>query len=366
MNDINVLIKPCSGMCNMRCTYCFYREITDHRSVGNYGFMTDKTAERLIERVLEYSDGGSINFIFQGGEPTLIGAEFYEKFDECVTKNKKNRQKIIYSMQTNGYEISEELINFFIKKDVLIGISLDGTNELHDFSRKDSKNNGTFNKVNKTIQIFNKNNINYNVLCVINNFNIKKAEKIYNYFKTNNYLYIQYILMIDDELYKNEKITDFVDNYAKFLKTTFDLWQNDLQNNKYIKIRDFDNYLRIINEIMPDTCALTEQCHVNIVIEANGNVYPCDFYVTDEYLLGNIDDNNINELLCSNNAKKFIGNSTKLHINCINCKYLIFCNNGCKRYHDEQGLNIFCKAYKEFFDYSMETFEKLKFLNEKQ
>ena len=193
MPPINILIKPASGNCNMRCTYCFYADEQEHRSVSSHGIMSKNTMHRIVDKAMEYGDG-VCTLAFQGGEPTLAGLDFYEDLAEYaahVPNPKKIRFQ--YAIQTNGYNIDEQWARFWAKNRYLVGISLDGPKEIHDRYRKDASGQGTYNKIMASIRLLEKYRVDYNVLTVVTAATARSGQKIYNFYKKNKIHYQQYI-----------------------------------------------------------------------------------------------------------------------------------------------------------------------------
>ena len=169
MPPISVLIKPASSLCNMRCKYCFYADITDNREVKSYGIMSEETLENLIKKAFEYASG-SATFAFQGGEPTLAGLDFYRKLLQLEQKYNVKKIPVQNAIQTNGYVIDEEWAKFLAENKFLVGLSLDGTRDIHDSLRVDAAGKGTFSRVEKTAKLFKKHGVEFNILCVAYNF----------------------------------------------------------------------------------------------------------------------------------------------------------------------------------------------------
>lgn len=167
MKNLNLLIKPASSSCNLRCRYCFYYDVADNREVKNYGIMNDDTLENMVKKVfddVEYS----ANFAFQGGEPTMAGIEFFEKFHKFVEKYNTKKIIVNFSLQTNGTLLNKKWLELFKKHNYLIGLSLDGNKEMHDTFRIDAKGEGTFSRVLKAAKMMKKAEVEFNILCVVN------------------------------------------------------------------------------------------------------------------------------------------------------------------------------------------------------
>ena len=360
MKSVNLLIKPASSLCNMRCRYCFYHDVAGNREIESYGIMSAETAHLLIDRAFEYAD--NIFFAFQGGEPTLCGHEFYTDFTEYAAKKQSGKKADVrYGIQTNGLLIDEEFAEIFAKNNFLVGISLDGTKECHDLNRIDAAHEGTFSRVKKAADLLAKKKVDFNVLSVVTEAGARHAEGNYNFFKKNGLEFIQYIPQIVPFDKKGDSDTLSAKSYGMFLCRTFDLWYRDFCSGKYISIRDFDNYCGILMGRRPEICSLQGRCSCNLTVEANGNVYPCDFYVLDEYLIGNIRDLTLDEMINSDTSKKFISESFAEQKECSNCRWRPLCRTGCRRnkepISDTGGYQFFCDAYKMFFEH---CFERMK------
>ena len=359
MRALNLLIKPYSSGCNLRCKYCFYYDVADNRIIKNYGPMKFDVLEKLVKEAFAYADT-IVNFMFQGGEPTLVGIEYYRKFHEYVEIYNKNNIRTAFFMQTNGTLLNREWIELYKKYDYLIGISIDGYKEIHDVFRLSAKNKGTFEQVIKGAELLKNNNIEFNVLCVINKLVAKNGKKVYNFFKEKNFRYMQFIPCIDNFNKKNEEnYTLTAKDYGIFLNDTFSLWYEDFIKGNFISIRYFDNLIRILLGEPPEACDMMGFCSVNGVVESNGDIYPCDFYVLDEYKMGNIVNDKFENILFSENAVKFYTSSLKMSEKCKKCKYLKICRSGCRRYKNFDGTenlyeNKFCDAYMSFFGKNLE------------
>lgn len=363
MPPITILIKPTSSLCNMRCRYCFYNDVAENREIKSYGMMSTETLEILVEKALKYSDK-MCSFAFQGGEPTLAGLDFYKKLIELEkTYNVKNVQ-IHNAIQTNGYIVDEEYAKFFSENKFLVGLSLDGTRELHDSLRVDINGNGTYDKVISASKLFDKYNVEYNILCVVNNYVARHGNQIYNLFKKNKFKFLQFIQCLDgfDGQVKNFSLSP--ERYTAFLKSTFDNYYNDFLSGDYTSIRLFDNYVRIVSGNQAEACGMNGVCSYNFVVEGDGSVFPCDFYVLDKYRLGNINQDSFEEMRNSDIAKNFVCESRYIDPKCRECKWLNICRGGCRRNREplldgKPSLNVFCQTYYEFFEYAYDRIKKM-------
>ena len=235
MKYVSLLIKPVSGSCNMRCKYCFYRDVSDKRSVENYGRMSDETMETLVRNALDTCEEGC-SFAFQGGEPTLAGLDFFRKFTSLAEKYNTKGVKVSYALQTNGLDLSDDWAEFFSKENFLVGVSLDGDKAIHDTSRLDARGKVTFSRVINTIERFNKHGVEYNILCVLTSYVARHPEKIYRFFKSSGFKYLQFIPCLDP--LGEERGGNFYsltpERYEMFLKQIFDLWYADCKKHQGI------------------------------------------------------------------------------------------------------------------------------------
>ncbi len=360
MPPLSLLIKPASGMCNLRCTYCFYHDITNKRAQESYGFMTAGTMEQVIIRAFEFADG-YCSFAFQGGEPTLAGLDFYKKFIELVNLHNNKKLTIHYALQTNGFCLSPEWGDFFHQNHFLIGISLDGTIHTHNAYRKHSSGRETFTDIMETIRILEKKKVDFNILTVVNSKTAASIRKIYSFYQKNNFNYLQFIPCLEpfEEPAGRHDYSLTPEIYGQFLCELFDLWYIDITHGKMVSIRLFDNYISMLKGLPPESCDMQGICSQQHVIEADGSVYPCDFYVFDRYKLGNVWENNITDMNKKGNEIKFIEESVINRPECKACPYYYLCRGGCKRHRmmaddAKAQYNYFCTSYKKFFAYSME------------
>jgi len=363
MNHISLLIKPASGLCNMRCKYCFYYDIMENREIDNYEMMTLKTLEKLVFRAFEDS-GLSVSFIFQGGEPTLVGLQFYRELIKFVEKYNKHKVPTYYSIQTNGTKIDSNFAKFLKQNNFLVGISIDGNEEIHNKYRISKDRSGSFAEVKKGLDYLSQYEVDYNILSVVTENTVKNTEEIYHYLTTLGTDYLQFIPCIDSFEGSVQNNTLSNDEYEEFLKRLFDVWYLDFKKGKRISIRYFDDIIKMILGYRAESCTLLGYCSFNQVIEADGSVYPCDFYVLDEWKLGNIIDDKLNDLLKSEKANEFIKTSIGINEDCKVCKYYQLCRGGCKRNKEpfeivEAVKTRFCGAIYSFFDYTIERFTEI-------
>jgi uncharacterized protein len=314
--------------------------------------MSEETLENLIKKAFDYASG-SATFAFQGGEPTLAGLDFYRKLLEFQKKYNVKNIPVQNAIQTNGYTIDEDWAKFLAENKFLVGLSLDGTRDIHDSLRLDAAGKGTFSRVEKTARLFQKHGVEFNILCVVNNFIARSPKKVYDSLK--KYGFIQFIPCLDSFDGEKKVFSLTPERYTEFLKVTFNEYYKDFCAGKPTSVRNFDNYIGMLLGRPPENCAMAGVCTCYTVIEGDGSVFPCDFYVLDEWKLGNINKNSFEELICGDMAKKFVGVSTYRNEECKECYWYPLCRGGCRREREPiidgtPSLNRFCECYKKFFE----------------
>lgn len=360
MKHVQLLMKPSSSNCNLRCSYCFYEDECKNREIHSYGVMKKKILETVVAKALEAAED-TCTFGFQGGEPMLAGLEFFETFIEFTKKYKKPETRLYFSLQTNGTLLDGKWMKFLRENHFLVGISLDGTKELHDRNRRDSQGKGTFMKVLKNAKDLQKEKVDVNILCVLTKQNAKKISSIYQFLKKEEFYYQQYIPCLDPIGEKRGEhpwsLTPEV--YGDALKELFDLWFEDIRQGKRISIREFDNWISVLKGGQPEACTQVGRCSMQNIIEANGDIFPCDFYALDSYRIANIQDEGFRFFQGIPADMAFFQEGAKRGAECPVCKWYPLCRGGCKRDYTAESENYYCQAYREFFSYTIERLEWL-------
>lgn len=361
---LSVLMKPASGMCNMKCDYCFYGDETEKREVKCYGFMSETTLKNVIRKtILEAKK--SVNYVYQGGEPTLRGLEFFYKALEYQQKYNRNHVKVSNCLQTNGYAINEEWCDFLKKNHFLVGLSVDGIEQIHNQYRHNGMGHSTYAQVLHTARLFDKYRVEYNILTVVTPEIAKNPEEIYELYKKLGWKYQQYIPCYEplNEVHGNYSYSLKPEQYGEFLVRLFKMWLKDVNMGAPF-IRQFENYICIACGLIPEACDQRGVCSIQNVVEADGSVYPCDFYMLDEYCLGNFNSDSLERINEKRKAIHFQERSIELDQSCLRCQYYKMCRGGCQRNRDLQELtgkykNYFCKSYQMFFEKCMEDILKI-------
>lgn len=361
MPPLNLLIKPASSLCNMRCRYCFYADEVKNRTCSPASVMTAETLEILVKRAFEYAEG-TLTLAFQGGEPTLAGLDFYRSLHDLEAKYNTRGIKVFHAIQTNGLALDDDWADFLSSDGWLVGLSLDGCREVHDAHRLDADGKATYDRVMKAARLLRRHRVDFNVLCVVTEQAARHPIRVYEALKP--FGYVQFIPCLDplDGYEQPYSLTN--ERYGAFLCRTFDLYCRDFHEGHYVSVRNFDNYVRLLAGYPPEECAMVGHCTCMGVVESDGSVYPCDFYALDEWRLGDIRSSSFADLLTSEKAREFVRASMKVPVECRVCPYYRLCRGGCRRERipapdDQPGVNRHCAALRAFFDHSIRSMSEM-------
>ena len=356
MPPVNLLIKPASGLCNMTCDYCFYCDETQKRQQESYGIMSEKTLKNVIRKSVLAAEG-SCTIAFQGGEPTLCGLDFFKKVIAFVQQYNRHGIHIEYALQTNGFGITKEWCQFFAQHHFLIGLSVDGLRDTHNTYRHSKSGGGTYDRIMETVRLFDQYHVEYNILTVVHRETARRIREIYRDYRKRGWNYMQFITCLDPlgEERGGQEYSLLPETYGRFLIDLFDMWYEDLKKEDQPYIRQFDNYVTMMLGYWPESCEQRGTCGIQNVVEADGSVYPCDFYVLDEYCLGNFNNTSMAEIYKKREELGFIRRSMNHPDECKACRWFSLCRGGCYRSRitelgDEKCWNYFCPGYKMFFE----------------
>ncbi len=358
----SLLIKPASGDCNLHCTYCFYHErVTDPYKETKKRRMSPETLEKLIKQGMRL-DRRQATFGWQGGEPTLMGLDFFKKAVSLQQKYGVSGQSVSNGLQTNGILLDAEWARFLRRYNFLVGVSLDGPAPYHDHYRRYIGGAPTHEKVVENMHMLDEHDVQFNVLSVINDVTAQHGAEIYDYFLSEGFYYMQFIPCVEVDP-DTGKLTDFSvgpDALAEFLCTVFDRWYND--GKPEASIRDFDAILAAYVGQEAPMCCYQEACGSYVAVEYNGDIYPCDFFVQDDLLIGNLEEISLEEAFGSERLRRFASNKSDPRPECQECIWLPLCNQGCPRFVGVEGRaqHYHCRAYKQFFTHSHEAFMDLR------
>lgn len=372
MKQLAVLIKPASSACDMRCKYCFYHDISTHREVKSFGKMKQDVMEKIIDQTfVDLNDGDTMTFAFQGGEPTLAGLSYFENFVAYVNRHLTNRHStckkknvtIKYALQTNGLTIDEQWCSFLSENEFLVGLSIDGPKPFHDENRHDHKHLGTHKRIMKTKGLFDRYQVEYNVLCVLTKQIARHPQKIFNFLLKENIKYVQFIPCLDELDCKSKSLFALEpEEFASFYHLIFKLWKQALDQGNYISIKLFDDIIYFLRTGQAVACGMLGKCQSQYVIEADGSTYPCDFYVLDNYKMGNLTEVTISEMRVSAELMTFLHDDPRDHAEfCNKCPFLQMCFGGCKRMKNCMYVNeaqTFC-GYQSFLNKNFNHLQQL-------
>ena len=367
MPPLSILLKPASSGCNLRCAYCFYADEAKVRTVPNYGRMPEAVSHALIEKAVKAA-GGSVTFLFQGGEPTLAGLDFFRDFVSRVKKTAPPKLAVHYAIQTNGILLDQEWCQFFKENHFLAGLSLDGSRECHDRFRLDGNGKGTYDRVRQAARQLERAGVEYNVLTVVTGYLARHVQSAFSSLCRQGFRFQQYIPCLDplEEARGGQEYSLSPARYEVFLKTLFDLWYRELEQGRYWSIRYFDNLLWMLEGHAPEQCSMRGCCGLQYLVEADGSVYPCDFYGLDAYRLGNIRDDAWEDLDRARESLGFIEASQRIPEKCGQCRWYPLCRNGCRRDRviegDKLGPSYYCEAYAGFFSYALPRLGRARIL----
>lgn len=355
MPPVSILIKPSSSGCNLQCKYCFYRTTEGAQERQNLGFMRLDTLEQLVKNALSYAEGYCC-FAFQGGEPTLCGLDFYQKLMELERRYNTQGLKIEHTIQTNGVLLDDEWAAFFAKNDFLVGLSLDGPRKINDAFRVKTDGSNTFDKIMSAAALLKNHGASFNILSVITSRAAEHPEHLYRFFKKQGFDYLQFIPCIDEQPGSSASYSLRPGQYGTFLSRVFDLWADDFNAGRKIDIRFFSNLVQMAAGYAPEACGMCGHCTPYPVVEGDGSVYPCDFYVSEQWRLGTVWER-FADLLESEKAHQFVATSEPVHESCRTCEHFDLCRGGCRRWREPvttgiPALNCLCEDYKFFFNHS--------------
>ena len=357
MKQYSIMIKPASSLCNMRCSYCFYSDISEKRAIPSYGIMEKETTEKMVEHLfVTLKKGDRISIAFQGGEPTLAGLSYFEHFIDTVKRFNKGVE-VAYALQTNGLLLDEKWCAFLKENHFLVGLSVDGYRELHNAYRLDGKGKGTFDQVMAGKKHLDKAKVDYNILATLTNQLARHPQRVFRFLKEEKVRYVQFTPCLGE--LKKEKTENPEEEWAltpkrfhSFYRDLYTLWKKEVFQGNYISIKLFDDIVNLFIRGEVTSCGLHGVCQIHYVVEGNGQVYPCDFYVIDEFFGGDFQEENIEEIERKLADTGFLSADKREEKLCKTCKYQPVCKGGCKRmassmYVDAKGN--FC-GYRALLD----------------
>lgn len=353
---LTVLVKPASSKCNLRCSYCFYADESKNREVSDYGLMSYETMKVLIDRIAEYLDGkGRANISFQGGEPTLAGLLFFHDFVTLMARFKDI--KTSYSIQTNATLLNDEWIAFFKEHAFLVGVSLDGYESNMDAFRMDKEGKSVFYKVLNNIEKLEKAQVEYNILTVVTRKLASHPKALLNFYLEHDMNYVQLIPCLDTGEAEDDGMSLTPEAYETFYRGFFEAWEKAYLKGKIVHVSLFENLTAMLKGYLPFQCGMIGRCALQYVVEADGTIFPCDFYCLDAYKMGDLKHLSFEQMADSVGAKKlFQGQYCETEV-CFDCPYRGICHGACQR-QNSCFLNKKHCAYQKVLDQIVPGLEK--------
>jgi len=360
----HIMAKPTGAKCNLACDYCFFLK-KDQLYPDSSFRMSDETMERYIRQTIEAHRIPQVTIAWQGGEPTLMGLDFFRKTMEIEKEYLEAGIRIENTIQTNGVLIDEEWCRFLHDNNFLVGLSMDGPREMHDAFRHDRQGNSVFDKVVAAARLMQEHEVEFNILCTVNSVNSLHPLELYRFFRDDlKTPYLQFIPIVErDNDSGNQEGTALTDRtvdpeqYGRFLIEIFDEWVTKDVGDMFIQF--FDGVLASWLRGFSTLCIIRPTCGDSMALEHNGDMYSCDHFVEPDYILGNIFENTVGELVGSEKQIAFgKAKSDTLPQYCRDCEYLFTCYGECPKNRvlntpdGEPGLNWLCRGLKAFYEHT--------------
>lgn len=377
------MVKPIGSACNLDCNYCYYRDKSEIYS-GKMPRMSEQLLEEYIKQYIQGAGQQQITFCWHGGEPLLAGLPFYRKAVEL--QQKYCGDKIIENtLQTNGVLVNDEWCSFFKDNNFLIGLSLDGPQDIHDAFRRDCGGAPTFERVVKAAELMSSTGVEYNLLATVNKRSEGRGAEVYRFLgRLGNYMqflpvleYVRLregrrplIVSPDEEDAVEAPWSVSAEGYGRFMCDVFDEWIKNDVGYRFVQL--FDATLANWCGVQPGVCSFCETCGDGLVVEHNGDVYSCDHFVYPEYRLGNIMEKSVQQMYASNEQQAFGRDKREaLPLECKRCSYYFLCRGECPKHrfdyakNGEPYKNVLCEGYKMFFRHTDPLMRQMRTLIER-
>jgi uncharacterized protein len=363
MRPFTLLIKPSGSDCNIDCRYCFYKDRPYEFGSGKQR-MSVKVLEKLVGDYMQLGFEVS-GFAWQGGEPTLMGVDFFRRAVELQKQYGRSDQQLSNTLQTNGVLLDDEWCRFFSDNKFLLGISIDGPKEYHNLYRLDYSGKGTFDRVIRGIRTCQMHDVQFSVLILLNNHNVQQPDALFEFCIENELTYLQFIPCIETDPATGgpAEFSITPQQYGDFLCRLFDLWYD--YGPEKMNIREFDSLVTHYVMGRHTICTYSKQCAGFVVIEHSGDAFCCEFFVEPHWRLGNILETTLGKLAGDSKKRTFARNKQQLCSKCLVCRHLDICRGGCMkdraRWNEQADKreSYFCESYKQFFDHTVPRFMQI-------
>lgn len=364
---VQVLIKPASADCNLACRYCFYLRKASLYPDAPVHRMAPDVQEEMIKQILRYG-GEHPAFAYQGGEPTLMGLDYFKRSVQLQMRHAAPGATVSNSIQTNGILIDEEWAAFLAQYKFLVGLSLDGPAHIHDRYRVDRGGAPTHERVLRAARLMRDFGVEFNILSVISDYAASRAAEIYRYHREQGFDWLQFIPAVEFDP-ATGRLAQFSPgplDYGRFMCQIFDEWRKDFVNGRpTVSVRLFDTLLALHAGMSPPSCTFRRKCGIYLVIEHNGDCYSCDFFVEPEWKLGNLMEQSLRTMLEGDRQRAFADMKADLPPECEACDWLWLCRGGCTKDRmrsgapGERGRDYFCQSYQMIFKHTAPVFKEL-------
>ena len=363
--EFQVMVKPIGAVCNLDCGYCYYLGKKDLYPHAGLFRMADDLLESYIVQHIEAAPRESILFSWHGGEPTVLGLDYFRRVVELQRKHRPAGREILNGIQTNGTLLDEDWCRFLAAEKFYVGLSIDGPKEFHDRYRVTKSDKSTHKQVLQAFRLLQQHQVSCDVLCVVHHLNVQQPTAVYRFFKDIGVEYLQFlplVMLTADQGVSAETVP--ADAYGAFLCTIFSEWiRHDIGR---IGIQNFDEAVRPFLGMEHALCVSRQTCGDVVVVEHNGDMYACDHFVDREHRLGNIRATPLVDMLESPALRAFGRNKcAALPRYCRECDVLALCNGGCPKDRftrtpdGEAGLNYLCAGLKQFFTHSRPYLQRM-------
>ena len=373
----HIMAKPIGPVCNLRCTYCFYTEKDALFPKDENYRMSDEVLEAYVRKYIASQRAPEVPFVWQGGEPTLMGLDFFHKVVR-LQQRYSGVKRIKNSLQTNGTLLNDEWCRFMARHRFLVGFSLDGPEDIHNLYRVGRRGRPTFKTVMNGLKLMQKHGVEFNVLACVTRESARRPLDVYHFLKEQGVQYIQFIPVVERKSNPvaknlglrlasppalNEEETEIVTpwtvepgSYGDFLIQIFDEWVR--QDVSSVFVMNFEWALAAWAGVLSSTCNFAPRCGRSVIIEHNGNIYSCDHFVYPDYRLGNVVSGNLKDMIESDSQVAFgAAKETALPQYCRQCNWLFACHGECPKHRfvktptGEPGWNYLCRGYERFFNH---------------
>ena len=371
----NIMLKPAGSLCNLACAYCYYLDKAEIYA-GKEPRMTLEVLEQVTRAYIRANDVPEVQFVWHGGEPLVMGLDFFRKAVD-FQRRYADGKKVFNSIQTNGTLLSADWARFFRENNFLVGLSLDGPQDIHDRYRLDRGDAPTFSRVMAGLKLLREQGVEFNTLSTVNRAGEGRGAEVYQFLKDTGSRYMQFLPVVEFVRLRGRKARPQIvepgtpgatpafwsvsaPGFGQFVCDVFDAWVRQDVGRYFVQL--FESTLSAWCGLGEGVCVFGKTCQGNAVIEHNGDLYACDHFVYPRYRLGNVLQTPIRELMALPAVADFAYRKwTALPRRCQQCPYLPACHGECPQHRDAQtGVNVLCEGYRMFFDHAAPVFDRMR------